>query len=190
MRCCLILALTVFLIPAVTISAQQSHPSNLETKGDVYFIGMAQGEFGLKDMEYWFDHDPGVADMLVALDGGVGTVSYGALGIYWSKMVFLAESSHTVTSRGKPQVFRSRLRRSASSKGDRVNRRECWSCKRDSIDISWPRLRRQPTHAFRVVGHRVCKDRYKANHHANRGSGRTRGRRREPLIASLPEHLG
>ncbi len=87
-------------------AARAMHAANLLTRGDVYFIGTAQEELGLKGMNYWFDHNPGVADMLVGLDGGIGTVSYGALGIYWSRMVFSAEGSHTVTSRGKPHPAR------------------------------------------------------------------------------------
>jgi acetylornithine deacetylase/succinyl-diaminopimelate desuccinylase-like protein len=44
--------------------------------------------------------------MVVALDGGLGSVNYGALGIYWSWMRFHGEGSHTNTSRGKPHPGR------------------------------------------------------------------------------------
>ncbi len=44
--------------------------------------------------------------MLVALDGGLGPVNYGALGIYWSRMRFTGEGSHTNTSRGRPSPAR------------------------------------------------------------------------------------
>jgi acetylornithine deacetylase/succinyl-diaminopimelate desuccinylase-like protein len=91
-------------------AARAMHAANLQTKGDVYFIGTVQEELGLKGMNYWFDHNPGVADMLVGLDGGIGTVSYGALGIYGSRMVFSAEGSHTVTSAGKPHPARAASR--------------------------------------------------------------------------------
>jgi tripeptide aminopeptidase len=91
-------------------AARAMHAANLQTSGDVYFIGTVQEELGLKGMNYWFDHNPDVADMLVALDGGIGTVAYGALGIYWSRMVFSAEGSHTVTSRGKPHPARAASR--------------------------------------------------------------------------------
>ena len=91
-------------------AARAMHAANVQTKGDVYFIGTVQEELGLQGMNYWLDHNPGVTDMLVALDGGVGTVSYGALGIYWSRMVFSAEGSHTVTSRGKPHPARAASR--------------------------------------------------------------------------------
>jgi acetylornithine deacetylase/succinyl-diaminopimelate desuccinylase-like protein len=57
-------------------------------------------------MNYWFDHNPDVADMLVAMDGGLGGVSYGALGIYWTRYWFRGEGSHTNSSAGKPHPVR------------------------------------------------------------------------------------
>lgn len=91
-------------------AARAMHAVDLKTNGDVLFIGTVQEELGLRGMNYWFDHNPGVADMLVAIDGGIGTVSYGALGIYWSRMVFSAEGSHTNSSRGKPHPARAASR--------------------------------------------------------------------------------
>ena len=91
-------------------AARAMHAADLKTKGDVLFIGTVQEELGLRGMKYWFDHNPDVADMLVGLDGGIGSVSYGALGIYWSRMVFSAEGSHTNSSRGKPHPARAASR--------------------------------------------------------------------------------
>ncbi len=91
-------------------AARALHAANVQTQGDVYFIGTVQEELGLQGMNYWLDHNPDVTDMLVALDGGIGTVSYGALGIYWSRMVFSGEGSHTVTSRGEPHPARAASR--------------------------------------------------------------------------------
>jgi acetylornithine deacetylase/succinyl-diaminopimelate desuccinylase-like protein len=88
-------------------AARALEAAGLETRGDVIFIGTVQEEIGLVGMSYWLDDNPGVADMLVALDGGLGSVSYGALGIYWSRMVFTGEGSHTNSSRGKPHPARS-----------------------------------------------------------------------------------
>lgn len=98
-------SVTNMLSAARAISA-----AGLETKGDVYFIGTVQEEIGLQGMYYWIEQNPGVADMLVGLDGGIGAVNYGALGIYWSRMVFSAEGSHTNTSRGKPHPARAASR--------------------------------------------------------------------------------
>jgi acetylornithine deacetylase/succinyl-diaminopimelate desuccinylase-like protein len=80
--------------------------AGLQTKGDVIFIGTVQEELGLYGMKYWLDQNPGVADMLVALDGGLGSVNYGALGIYWSRMHFNGEGAHTLASRGRPHPAR------------------------------------------------------------------------------------
>jgi acetylornithine deacetylase/succinyl-diaminopimelate desuccinylase-like protein len=82
------------------------HASGLKTRGDVYFIGTVQEELGLKGMIHWLDENPGITDMLVGLDGGLGPVNYGALGIYWSEMHFHGEGSHTNSSRGKPHPAR------------------------------------------------------------------------------------
>lgn len=84
--------------------------AGLRTKGDVIFLATVQEELGLNGMNYWLDRNQGVADMLVALDGGLGSVNYGALGIYWSRMVFTGDGSHTLRSRGKPHPARAAAR--------------------------------------------------------------------------------
>lgn len=87
-------------------AARAIDAAGITTKGDIIFIGTVQEEIGLLGMAYWLDHNPGVADMLIAIDGGLGPVNYGALGIYWSRMVFTGEGSHTNSSRGKPHPAR------------------------------------------------------------------------------------
>jgi tripeptide aminopeptidase len=80
--------------------------AGIETAGDVIFIGTAQEELGLRGMSYWLDRNPGRADMLVALDGGLGSISYGALGIYWTRYHFLGDGAHTNQSAGRPHPVR------------------------------------------------------------------------------------
>ena len=80
--------------------------ADVRTRGDIIFIGTAQEELGLRGMSWWLDANPGVADMLIALDGGLPSVSYGALGIYWSRYHFTGAGSHTNTSAGKPHPAR------------------------------------------------------------------------------------
>jgi acetylornithine deacetylase/succinyl-diaminopimelate desuccinylase-like protein len=75
------------------------------SKGDIVFIGTVQEELGLKGMAYWLDHNP-APDLLIVPDGAFGAVSYGALGIYWTKYVFTSPGSHTLASRGKPTPVR------------------------------------------------------------------------------------
>ncbi|NUQ10852.1 MAG: M20/M25/M40 family metallo-hydrolase [Gemmatimonadaceae bacterium] len=75
--------------------------AKVRTSGDLVFVATVQEELGLRGMDYWLRHNPR-PDMLVAMDGGLGPINYGALGIYWSRYHFRSAGSHTVTSRGKP----------------------------------------------------------------------------------------
>lgn len=80
--------------------------TGLRTAGDLIFIGTAQEEVGLRGMTHWLEENEGVADMLIAMDGGLGRIPYGALGIYWSWFHFLGEGSHTNSSSGRPHPAR------------------------------------------------------------------------------------
>lgn len=80
--------------------------AGIQTVGDLIFIGTTQEEIGLKGMTHWLDENPDRADMLVALDGGLGAISYGALGIHWTRFAFLAEGAHTNQSAGRPHPIR------------------------------------------------------------------------------------
>src|SRR5688572_25204469 len=80
--------------------------AKVETRGDLIFLFTVQEEVGLKGMYHWIQKHPGVADMLVGVDGGLGPVNYGALGIYWSRMKFSAEGAHTNNSRDQPSPAR------------------------------------------------------------------------------------
>lgn len=75
--------------------------ARIRTKGNLVFVTTVQEELGLRGMNYWFQHNP-KPDLLISMDGGLGPINYGALGIYWTKYVFTSPGSHTVTSRGKP----------------------------------------------------------------------------------------
>jgi acetylornithine deacetylase/succinyl-diaminopimelate desuccinylase-like protein len=82
--------------------------ARIRTRGDLIFIATVQEELGLGGMEYWLAHARKQPDMLVAMDGGLGPIDYGALGIYWTKYTFRAEGSHTLYSAGKPHPDRAR----------------------------------------------------------------------------------
>jgi tripeptide aminopeptidase len=80
--------------------------AGVRTQGDLIFIATVQEELGLVGMNHWLEGHPGVTDMLVAIDGGLGSINYGALGIYWTRYTFHAEGSHTNSSAGKPHPVR------------------------------------------------------------------------------------
>ena len=79
--------------------------AGIRTRGDLVFVTTTQEELGLRGMDYWLEHNPR-PDLLVAMDGGLGPINYGALGIYWSRYHLSSAGSHTVTSRGKPTPVR------------------------------------------------------------------------------------
>ena len=76
--------------------------TGIQTKGDFLAVFTVEEELGLfgarKFLEDWEDR----LDMFVAVDGALGGISYGALGISWYKFIFTAEGSHTNRSAGKP----------------------------------------------------------------------------------------
>ncbi|HVG44845.1 MAG TPA: M20/M25/M40 family metallo-hydrolase [Longimicrobium sp.] len=79
--------------------------AHVRTRGDLVVVATVQEELGLRGMDWWLAHNPR-PDMLVAVDGGLGPVSYGALGIYWTRYHFTGEGSHTNSSTGKPHPAR------------------------------------------------------------------------------------
>jgi tripeptide aminopeptidase len=86
--------------------ARALNRADVRTRGDIIFIGTVQEEIGLRGMDYWLETNPGATDVLIALDGGLPNVSYGALGIYWTRYFFRGEGSHTNSSAGKPHPAR------------------------------------------------------------------------------------
>ena len=82
-------------------SIRALNAARIVTKGDLVFVGTVQEELGLRGMAYWLAHHP-KPDLLIAMDGGLGAVSYGALGIYWTRYRFKSEGAHTLRSRGAP----------------------------------------------------------------------------------------
>jgi tripeptide aminopeptidase len=87
-------------------AARAMDAAKLRTKGDIIFLATVQEEVGLKGMYHWMGEHKGLADMVIAIDSGLGPINYGALGIYWSKMKFTAAGAHTNNSRGQPNPAR------------------------------------------------------------------------------------
>lgn len=75
--------------------------AKVTTRGDLIFVATVQEEIGLKGMEYWLQHNVR-PDLLIAIDGALGPIHYGALGIYWTRYIYSSPGSHTLLSRGRP----------------------------------------------------------------------------------------
>ena len=76
--------------------------AEVRTKGDLIFVATVQEEIGLKGMQFWLERNRGKVDLLVALDGPLPVINYGALGIKWTRFVYTSPGAHTNDSRGKP----------------------------------------------------------------------------------------
>lgn len=79
--------------------------ARVATKGDLVFVATVQEELGLRGMDFWLRNNPR-PDLLIAMDGGLGPINYGALGIYWTRYRYKAAGSHTLYSRGRPTPVR------------------------------------------------------------------------------------
>ncbi len=76
--------------------------AGIQTKGHFLAVFTVEEELGLFGarafLEDWSDR----LDMFVAVDGTLGQMSYGALGISWYKFIFTSDGSHTNRSAGQP----------------------------------------------------------------------------------------
>jgi len=73
--------------------------------GTVYLAGVVQEETGMKGIKGLLEDHPDDIDYLVDIMSGVGSVTYGAIGIHWFKMHFKGERGHTLSG-GLPNVTR------------------------------------------------------------------------------------
>lgn len=69
---------------------------------DYYFMTTVGEEVGFKGMRLFLDNNDMDFDMLIALDGDLGSLSYGALGFGGGRVTFRAPGAHTMQSRGVP----------------------------------------------------------------------------------------
>ncbi len=67
-----------------------------------YFLGTVGEEVGLVGMRDFLGRATENFDILLALDGDVGKVNYGALGFGGGKIIFRGPGAHTMQSRGVP----------------------------------------------------------------------------------------
>ncbi len=67
-----------------------------------YFMGSVGEEIGFVGMEAFLDSTKEKFDLVIALDGDLGKVHYGALGFGGGRITFRGPGAHTMQSRGVP----------------------------------------------------------------------------------------
>jgi len=73
---------------------------DVEFSGRVYIVGVTQEETGLAGTKGFIRDHPGELDYIVDMMGGVGRMSYGALGIHWFKLHYKGHRAHTLRGPG------------------------------------------------------------------------------------------
>ena len=117
--------------------------AGIQTKGDFLAVFTVEEELGLfgarKFLEDWKDR----LDMFVAVDGALGAMSYGALGINWYKFIFTSEVRTPIAAPGnriRPRPSPARSPRSIrfrynhlETKWERYTTSVCWAVARFSM---------------------------------------------------------
>ena len=76
--------------------------AGIQTKGDLMIVFTVEEELGLFGARAFLEDWKDRLDMFIAVDGTLGQMSYGALGISWYKFIFSSDGSHTNRSAGQP----------------------------------------------------------------------------------------
>jgi tripeptide aminopeptidase len=76
--------------------------AGFQPKNTYYFMGTVGEETGFTGMRAFLDSTKEKFDLVIALDGDLGKVSYGALGFGGGKIVFRGPGAHTMQSRNVP----------------------------------------------------------------------------------------
>jgi len=74
--------------------------AGFEPKNTYYFLATVGEETGLKGMEAFLDSSKDKPDLVIALDGDLGEVHYGALGFGGGRIIFRGPGAHTMQSKG------------------------------------------------------------------------------------------
>jgi len=67
-----------------------------------YFVATVEEELGFVGMRAFMENQPEKIDLVIALDGDLGGVHYGALGFGGGRIVYRGPGAHTMLSRGIP----------------------------------------------------------------------------------------
>ena len=76
--------------------------AGFEPDNTYYFMGTVKEEVGFLGMQAFLDAAQEKFDLVIALDGDLGKVHYGALGFGGGKITFRGPGAHTMQSRGMP----------------------------------------------------------------------------------------
>jgi tripeptide aminopeptidase len=76
--------------------------AGFKPKNTYYFMGSVGEEIGFVGMEAFLDSTKEKFDLVIALDGDLGKVHYGALGFGGGRITFRGPGAHTMQSRGIP----------------------------------------------------------------------------------------
>jgi acetylornithine deacetylase/succinyl-diaminopimelate desuccinylase-like protein len=74
---------------------------------NITFLITVQEEVGLKGMKYYLENAKQKPDMVVSVDGGIGSIAVGARGIDWYKVYAKGPGGHTNRSLGLPSAVKS-----------------------------------------------------------------------------------
>ncbi len=73
-------------------------------RANIVFLATVQEETGLAGADYYLSQATKPVDMFVAVDGSLGGVVFGALGIQWWRITYRVKARHTLESKGKPNA--------------------------------------------------------------------------------------
>jgi len=71
-------------------------------ENNYYFVATVGEELGFVGMRAFMENNPEKIDLVIALDGDLGGVHYGALGFGGGRVVYRGPGAHTMLSRGIP----------------------------------------------------------------------------------------
>ncbi|MCP4709015.1 MAG: peptidase dimerization protein, partial [Planctomycetes bacterium] len=77
--------------------------SEIKFSGKIYLVGVVQEETGLTGIKGFLADHPDRVDYVVDIMSGIGSISYGAIGIHWFKIHFKGNRGHTLSG-GLPNV--------------------------------------------------------------------------------------
>lgn len=74
---------------------------------NLVFLATVQEEVGLRGMKHYWANLSEKPDMVIAIDGNLGAVTAGGLGVHWYKAYAKTPAGHTLKSTGKPSAVKS-----------------------------------------------------------------------------------